>query len=135
MKLLLSLIRLIKEFKLFDISIYKNTVFFFALYIASRVPRFSEINPLIWLIIGVVCIGYLMTFTYRKRDDANGYFETVMANFHDYKVIDMAAFEIGMFTIGLALYQYIPRLQTINPTRYLSIFIFGLAWIWSMRAH
>jgi len=63
------------------------------------IPGLGSINPLIWLIIGIVCIGYLMTFTYHTRDDADGYFETVMANFRDYRIVDAVAFELGMVAI------------------------------------
>lgn len=99
------------------------------------IPGVGSVSPLVWLIISIVCIGYLMTFTYRTRDDADGYFETVMANFRDYRILDAAAFEFGMVAIGLAAYQYIPWFGTIDTGRYIGIVAFGSAWLLSMWTH
>ncbi len=135
MKFISSKMNLIKQMKLIDVSIYKTYSFACWLLLAHLFPWFNSINPLIWLIIWLVLIGYLMTFTYKKRWDTKWYIETVLSNFREYSLLDALAFEFWMVAFWLALYQYIPQFWSVSTYRYFGIVIFWFARLASLRAH
>lgn len=135
MKLIMSAMNTVRKMWFWDISMYKIMLYAFWLWLASYVPWFSTLNPLIYVWLAVIFLIPVFIKVYSPRKWVSWLFNTALENFHHFRFADAWLFEMWITAVALALYQYIPELRSVDPLVWVAIFLFGFWWLASMWMH
>lgn len=112
-----------------DVVMFKWYLIAAWMVLAILFPRFSTVNPLLWVVIAVLCLGYIIFKTWRNLE---GWFISgTLKKFRALSMMDVSLFKLWMVAAGLALYMYVPRFRSINPWYIGTVFIFGMGWFLS----
>lgn len=116
------------RFSLRDLAMFKCYLLAWGILFAIRVPALRDISLWFYIIVfAVLCVYFLYRFFWLGTPAMTGrwLFARKLATFHSFNLVEIGAYKLMLFVVGIGLVIIFPELMTIHTGRYIAVWFFG----------